>query len=146
MQEKFILAVEKFLAEKKAKNVYQLSLAAGIDQAAFSSFLKTHQYLDGKGEKPSRIKNDLYLDSAGKVIEYMGGELVFPWDKESDENYMEIIRLRKELEASRERITILEKELYACEKTRDRYEDMIRGNMAARHDMPVEIRQNKSSA
>lgn len=146
IQEKFIAGVERFLADKKAKNIYQLSMAAGVDQAALSSFMKTHYYEQGKGEKPARMKKDIYLEGAGKVIEYMGGTLIFPWDNTPDGPEAEVIRLRKEVERLKEENLLLDKKLYACEQMCQRFEGMITQQLSTANEMPVEIRQNKSSA
>lgn len=146
IQKKFIDAVEKYLADKKAKNIYQLCLASGVDQAAFSSFIKTHQFLAGNGEKPARVKNDIYLDSAGKVIEYMGGQLIFPWDKETDDIYMEAARLREELATAKNEIAELKIELKTCKEISQRFENIIRDKMPSYTEMPAASRQDKSSA
>lgn len=146
IQEKFIAGVERFLADKKAKNIYQLSIAAGVDQAALSSFMKTHYYEQGKGKKPARMKKDIYLEGAGKVIEYMGGILVFPWDKEESALQVEIARLQKEIERLKADNIMLDKQLYACEQMRQKFEDMITQQLPASNEVPVEIGQNKSSA
>lgn len=146
IQEKFIESIERFLADKKVKNIYQLSMAAGVDQAALSSFMKTHYYEKGKGEKPARMKKDIYLEGAGKVIDYMGGILVFPWDQRNGDAEAEIARLQKENEKLKAENTLLDKKLYACEQMRQKFEDMITQQLPTVNDVPVEIRQNKSSA
>lgn len=146
IQEKFIVAVERFLADKKVKNIYQLSKAADVDQAALSSFMKTHLYEKGMGEKPARMKKDIFLEGAGKVIEYMGGRLVFPWDTENGDLESEIARLRRENEELRVENRRLDKELYACQQTRQKFEDMIARQLPQVANEPVEIRQNKKSA
>lgn len=134
------------MADKKAKNIYQLSMAAGVDQAALSSFMKTHYYEQGKGEKPARMKKDIYLEGAGKVIEYMGGILVFPWDKEEGDPQVEIVRLQKEIERLKADNIMLDKQLYACEQMRQKFEDMITQQLPASNEVPVEVRQDKSCA
>lgn len=146
IQEKFIAGVERFLADKKVKNIYQLSIAAGVDQAALSSFMKTHYYEKGKGEKPARMKRDIYLEGAGKVIEYMGGVLIFPWDDTYGDSEAEIARLQKENEKLKSDNLLLDKKLYACEQMRQKFEDMITQQLPTVNGVPVEARQDKSCA
>lgn len=144
IQEKFIMAIEKYLAENKIKNIYQLSLAAGVDQAGLSSFFNTHQYHAGKGKKPARIKNDIYLDSAGKIIEYIGGELIFPWDKESNADYMEIKRLKDEVEKLNAKINNLEKDLFGCQQVRDSYKDLLSQQLRG-YQTPPDMEEKKQN-
>ena len=100
----------------------------------------------GNGEKPARVKNDIYLDSAGKVIEYMGGQLIFPWDKETDDIYMEAARLREELAKAQDEIKTLKEDLKFCEKISQRFENIIRDKIPSYTEMPAASRQDKSSA
>lgn len=91
-------AIETYISEKKVKNLSILCQKAGVDQAGVGVYLRTKEYQGGeKAKKPSRPKNDIYFSAVAKLIETMGGMLVFPWDTVPQSEKLEIENLRNEL-------------------------------------------------
>lgn len=146
MEQKFMLALDKVLSEKIVKNERVLCQKAGIDQGGMNKYLKTMRYKLGKGEKPDKLKENLNLDIVSKLVEVMGGELIFPWDRAYSEEHVLIAQLKEEIERLKAENLELDRQLYACEKMRQKFEDMITQRLPSHSDIPAEIRQNKSSA
>lgn len=98
IEQKFIDAVERALKDKKAKNIYELAINSGVDQGGLSVYIRTKRALSGNGDMPARPKNNLHLSMAGKVIDYLGGSLIFPWDSPEAGCSHELEKLKEELD------------------------------------------------
>lgn len=146
MERKFILALDKVLTEKIFKNERVLCSAAGVDQGGFNRFLKTSRFKLGKGERPEKPKDNLNLDAVSKLVDTMGGRLVFPWDNCDTDTSKEVIELKSKVEQLQKEVAKLKMDLYACEKMRDGYENIIRDKLPS-YDMVAEgTPKNKSCA
>lgn len=146
MEQKFMLALDKVLSEKIIKNERVLCQKAGIDQGGMNKYIKTMRYKLGKGEKPEKLKENLNLDIVSRLVEVMGGELIFPWDNAYSDEQVQIAKLKEEIEALKVKNSELDKQLYACEQMRQKFEDMITQQLPTGKKMPENVRQNKSSA
>lgn len=139
-------ALDKVLSEKIIKNERVLCMAAGVDQGGVNKYLKTMRYRLGKGEKPEKLKDNLNLDIVSKLVDVMGGQLIFPWDENYNDMNAEIARLQKENEKLKADNLLLDKKLYACEQVCQKFENMITQQLPTANDVPVEARQSKSCA
>lgn len=139
-------AIERALADKRIKNISALCEQAGVNQPSVNTWIKTKRALAGTDEMPSRPKDTLYLDVASRLIECLGGSLIFPDAGTYPPTTAELALLRAENEKLKAENLLLDKKLYACEQMREKFEDMINRQLPAGQYEPVEIRQNKSSA
>lgn len=146
MEERIVRALDHALAEKRVKNVTTLCQDAGVDQGSISAYLRTKKFLAGKGEKPARLKPSIQLEVASRLVDTLGGVLIFPWEEKYGEADAEIALLRKEIEKLKAENLLLDKKLFACEQMREKFEEMLNRQLPAGQSEPVEIRQNKSSA
>lgn len=146
MEEKIVWALERAVIEKRYKNVSALCQEAGVDQGSISAYLRTKKFLVGNGPHPARLKPSIQLDVATKLVEALGGVLIFPWEERYGEADAEIARLQQEIERLKTDNSRLDKQLYACEQMRQKFEDMITQRLPTHNDTPAEVRQNKSSA
>lgn len=146
MEGKLVSALDRAVAEKRFKNVSMLCQEAGVDQGSISAYLRTKKFLAGQGKKPARLKPSIQLDVASKLVDALGGVLIFPWEEKVGEANAEIARLQKEVERLKSENTLLDKKLYACEEMRQKFENMITQQLPSVNDTPVEGRKNKSSA
>lgn len=146
MELKIVDALDRAVAEKRVKNVSTLCQEAGVDQGSISAYLRTKKFLAGQGPQPARLKPSIQLDIASKLVDALGGILIFPWDKQYGEAGAEIERLQKEIEKLKAENIILDKKLYACEEVRQEYKQMIMQRLPVANDVPAEVRQDKSCA
>ena len=146
MEQELYEAIERALAKNKIKNISTLCDEAGVHQPSVSTWIKTRRALNGAASMPRRPKEHMLLDVASKLIEYLGGRLVFPDDDNYNLTAAEIIELREENEKLKSENIILDKKLYACEQIREKFEEMINRQLPTGQYEPAEIRQNKSSA
>ena len=152
MEKKFREALLKVLADKTFKNESALCEAAGVNQGGLNKYIRTVKFLAGESKEPAQIKENLNLDIVSKLVDAMGGELVFPWDSmkscqentnsekttmDSDETG-EIARLQRELAQKQKAIETLTTEK---ETLRTVIRDITGRNMRFEND-----RQNKSCA
>lgn len=145
MEEKLVCALERAVAEKRVKNIFTLCQEAGVDQAGISVYLRTKKFLAGQGEKPPRLKSSIQLDVASKLVDALGGVLIFPWDERFGEATTEIARLQNEIERLKSENVLLDKKLFACEEMRQKFENMITQQLPSAHNIPADGRKNKSS-
>lgn len=145
MEGKLVSALDRAVAEKRVKNVSTLCQEAGVDQGSISAYLRTKKFLAGQGEKPARLKPSIQLDVASKLVDALGGVLIFPWDEKVGEANTEIARLQKEIEKLKNENILLDKKLYACEEMRQKFENMITQQLPSPHNIPADGRKNKSS-
>lgn len=146
MEQKLYETIERALAERRIKNISALCEQAGVHQPSVNTWIKTKRAMAGSGEMPTRPKETIYLDSAAKLIECLGGRLVFPGEDLYDSSATEIASLRAENEKLKSENSILDKKLYACEQMREKFEEMLYSQLPSRNDISVEAQQNKSCA
>ncbi len=146
MELKFMQALDKVLSEKIIKNERVLCMTAGVDQGGVNKYLKTMRYRLGKGEKPEKLKDNLNLDIVSKLVDVMGGQLIFPWDENYNDMNAEIARLQKENEKLKNENSILDKKLFACQQMKEEYKAIITQQLPTVNGVPVEARQDKSCA
>lgn len=144
MRKKFIAGLDRALAEKKFKNESELCRVANIDKAVFNRFYSTIKFIRGEGEKPTRIKDNINLDTVSNLVDALGGQLIFPWDSDYSDSHAQIIKLQEEVEKLRAANLILDKKLYACEQVCQKFEGIITQQLPVANEVPVEVRQNKS--
>lgn len=135
MEKKFREALDKVLSEKIFKNESALCSAAGVDQGGVNKFIRTMKFRLGKGEAPDRLKDNLNLDIVSKLIDAMGGELLFPWESKEISSHNELQEALKTIEKQKEEIKIISAQ-------RDAFKEVLKERLSS----PVEYRENKSSA
>ena len=138
MEKKFQEALLKVLADKTFKNESALCEAAGVNQGGLNKYIRTVKFLAGESKEPAQIKENLNLDIVSKLVDAMGGELVFPWDSPEAGCRYELERLQRELAKSQKDIEKLTTEK---ETLRTVIRDISGINMGFEND-----RQNKSCA
>lgn len=146
MEQELYEAIERALAEKRVKNIYTLCEQAGVNQPSVSTWIKTKRAKAGSDEMPSRPKETIYLDVASKLIECLGGSLVFPDTIPGTPDMAELSKLKEENEKLKAENILLDKKLYACEQVCQKFEGMITQQLPSVKDTPGEIRQDKSCA
>lgn len=146
MEHELYEAIERGLAEKRIRSVAALCEEAGVHQPSVSTWIKTKRAMAGTGAMPKKPKETIFFDAASKLIDCLGGTLIFPDTISDDSAVAEIAKLKSEIEKLKAENTILDKKLYACEEIRQEYKQMIMQQLPLTSDMPVEVRQNKSSA
>ncbi len=139
IEQKFIDAVERALKDKKAKNIYELAINSGVDQGGLSVYIRTKRALSGNGDMPARPKNNLHLSMAGKVIDYLGGSLIFPWDSPE-------ASCRHELEKTKKLLKVQERELIELKAQNSALMKLISDRLNQSSIMPENVRQNKDCA
>lgn len=144
MQKKFIEALDKVVTEKKPpfKSISALCKAIGYDRSGLTRFWNTRK--NGE-DSQKQAKNDLNLTTVSKVVDVLGGYLVFPWDKESTESHIEIVKLKTELETVKKEREILKRKLSECIAVRKELRSMLDDRTGVQPEMPAESRQDKSS-
>lgn len=110
MEKKFRKALLKVLADKIFKNESALCAAAGVNQGGVNKFIRTAKFRAGECEEPSHLKDNLNLDVVSKLIDVMGGKLIFPWDSQDAGCLHELETIKRELEEKNIIITKLEAE------------------------------------
>ena len=138
MEKKFREALLKVLTDKVFKNLSALCGAAGVDQGGINTFINTMKFRAGECAEPNRLKDNLNLDVVSKLIDAMGGELVFPWESPEVGCRSELEKIKLELERKNEIIRTLTAE-------KDLLRDIIR-DISGKDAQPDEPRQNKSCA
>ena len=149
MEKKFREALLRVLDDKTFKNESALCEAAGVNQGGFNKYIRTVRFLAGESKEPAQIKENLNLDIVSKLVDAMGGELVFPWDStedvqtnaysvKKDDTGGEIARLKRELAQKQKAIETLTTQ---SETLRTVIKDITGRNMRFEND-----RQNKSCA
>lgn len=135
MEKIFRGALLRVLGDGTFKNTRALSQAAEVDQAGLSRFLKTMGY--GRTDAPpSLTKGSLNLQTISKLVDCMGGVLVFPWDSSE-------ASCRCELEKAKEKIKEQEEELVGLRRIEKKYDELIDKMVSKQPDEP---RQNKNCA
>lgn len=134
MEKKFREALLKVLQDGTFKNVRALALAAEVDQGGLSRFLATMGY-GGKGEVPKLAKGNLNLQTVSKLVDSMGGVLIFPWELQGNSSKSELIEAQRIIDEQKEEIKKIQTE-------RDAFENILLKRISS----PVEYRENKSSA
>lgn len=104
MEKRFREALLKVLADKTFKNVSALCGAANVDQGGVNAFILTMKYRAGERSEPARIKDNMNLDVVSKLVDAMGGELVFPWDSPEANSRQELEKANKEIARKDEEI------------------------------------------
>lgn len=146
MEQELYEAIERALADKRVKNIYSLCEQAGVNQPSVSTWIKTKRAKAGSDEMPSRPKETIHLDVASRLIECLGGSLIFPDTDSYPPSTAELAILKAENEKLRAENLLLDKKLYACEQMREKFEEMVTRQLPAGQYESVEARQNKSSA
>ncbi|MGE9984858.1 hypothetical protein [Desulfovibrio sp. SGI.169] len=139
MEKKFRGALLKVLEDKTFKSVNVLCGEAGVDHAGIVNFVNTMKFQAGECPEPSRVKNNLNLDVVSKLIDVMGGELVFPWDSPEAECQSQLKKFREENEN-------LKMEIVKLKAQKEAFMELIGDKFAASSTAPEEPRQNKSCA
>ena len=125
----------------------QLSEAAGLNRTLRP--VSSKNFDQKKGEISSDdLKLNFSLDTVFKIVDALGGVLVFPWDKDDDDDtiYMKAGKLEEELATAKNEIAELKIELKTCKEISQRFENIIRDKMPSYTEMPAASRQDKSSA
>lgn len=104
METKFREALLKVLEDGTFKNVLSFANVAGVDQGGLSKFLKAMGYGGKKVDPLSPPKDNMNLKTVSKLVDCMGGVLVFPWDATTP-------TLQRDLDQARKQLEIQEKEL-----------------------------------
>lgn len=138
MEKKFREALLKVLADKTFKNESALCAAAGVNQGGVNKFIRTAKFRAGECEQPAHIKDNLNLDIVSKLVDIMGGSLVFPWDSPEAGCSHELENLKKELAEKTTEIKKLETE-------NNLLKQLIR-DIAGKNIRPEDARQNKNCA
>lgn len=146
IEQKLVEALERAVAEKRFKNVSALCQEAGVDQGSISTYMRTKKFFAGLGPEPPRLKPSIQFEVASKIIIALGGRLIFPWDNELSDKENEVIILKNEIEKLKSDNQNLDKQLYACEQMRQKFEDMLKEQFSSKYDIPVKIRKNITSA
>lgn len=103
MEKIFRDALLRVLGDGTFKNTRALSQAADVDQPGLSRFLKTMGY-GRTSAPPSLKKGSLSLQTVSKLVDCMGGVLIFPWDSVE-------ASCRHELEKAKELLKKQEREI-----------------------------------
>lgn len=138
MEKKFREALLKVLADKTFKNESALCGAAGVDQGGVNAFIRTMKYRAGQCPEPSRIKDNMNLDIVSKLVDVMGGELVFPWDSPE-------ANCHSQLKAMEQKIVEKETTIQDLKSKINILREVIK-DLNSQNVQPDEFRQNKSFA
>ena len=111
VEEKFKAALVRVLDDGTFKSQTALCAAAGADQGGVSRFIQTAMYNAGKGKKPRLPKENLTLDVVSRLVEAMGGDLVFPWDEGGASASVKVKQLELRLEEAKKAIADLERDM-----------------------------------
>ena len=106
MEKKFKNALLKVLDEKTFKNILALSSASGVDQAGLTRFVNTLR-AEEEGKEVKNPKDNLNLAAVSKLVDCLGGRLIFPWESPEVVTQNELIEARKTIEEQREEIIAL---------------------------------------
>lgn len=144
MREKFLDALTKSLEKNVFESYSQLSEAAGLNRSITTRIFKKLDQVK-KGEISSDdLKLNFSLDTVFKIVDALGGVLVFPWDKDDDDTiYMKAGKLEEELATAKNEIAELKIELKTCKEISQRFENIIRDKMPSYTEMPAASRQDK---
>lgn len=138
MEKNFREALLRVLEDGTFKNTRALSQAAEVDQAGLSRFLKTMGY--GRTDTPPSVtKGSLNLQTISKLVDCMGGVLVFPWDSTE-------ASCRHELEKAKKLLKEQEQEIIELKAQKSALKELISDRLDQRPIAPEEPRQNKSCA
>lgn len=103
MEKIFRDALLRVLEDGTFKNTRALSQAADVDQPGLSRFLKTMGY--GRDSSPPSLKKgSLSLQTVSKLVDCMGGVLVFPWDSTEASCRSELAKAKAIIKAQEEEI------------------------------------------
>ncbi len=137
MEKNFRGALLRVLGDGTFKNTRALSQAAEVDQAGLSRFLKTMGY--GRTDAPpSLTKGSLNLQTVSKLVDCMGGVLVFPWDSPE-------ASCRHELEKAKEQLKAQEREIIELKAQNSAFMKLISDRLDQRPIPPEETRQIEHS-
>ena len=106
MEKKFKNALLKVLDEKTFKNILALSSASGVDQAGLTRFVNTLRAKE-EGKEVKNPTDNLNLAAVSKLVDCLGGRLIFPWESPEVVTQNELIEARKTIEEQREEIIAL---------------------------------------
>ena len=137
MEKIFRRALLKVLEDGTFKNTRALAQAAEVDQAGLSRFLKTMGY--GRTDAPpSLTKGSLNLQTVSKLVDCMGGTLVFPWDS-PEASY------RHELEKAKEQLKAQKLELIKLKAQKSALKELISDRLD-QHSFATDAQKNKNCA
>lgn len=138
MEKIFRRALLKVLEDGTFKNTRALAQAAEVDQAGLSRFLKTMGF--GRTDAPpSLTKGSLNLQTVSKLVDCMGGTLVFPWDS-PEASY------RHELEKTKEQLKAQERELIELKAQNSALMKLISDRLNQPAIVLEDAQQNKNCA
>lgn len=146
MREKFLDALTKSLEKNVFESYSQLSEAAGLNRSIMTRIFKKLDQVKRGEISSDDLKLNFSLDTVFKIVDALDGVLVFPWDKDDNTIYAKAKKLEEDLATAKNEVTRLESELKSCEKMCSRFENIIRDKIPSYTEMPVESRQDKSSA
>lgn len=146
MREKFLDALVKSLENNVFESYAQLSEAAGLNRSITTRIFQRIEQVKNGEISQDDLKLNFSLDTVFKIVDALGGVLVFPWDKDNDTIYAKAKKLEEELAIAKGEILRLEGELSACEKMCSRFENIIRDKIPSYSEAQVEARQDKSCA
>lgn len=144
MREKFLDALVKSLENNVFESYAQLSEAAGLNRSITTRIFQRLEQVKNGEISPDDLKLNFSLDTVFKIVDALGGVLVFPWDKDNDTIYAKAKKLEEELAIAKQEIARLEGKLSACEEVSQRFENIIRDKLPSYSEAQVEARQDKS--
>lgn len=149
MEKKFREALLHVLEDGTFKNVRALALEADVDQAGLSRFLATMGF-GGKSDVPKLAKSSLNLQSVSKLMDTMGGTVVFPWEEteltnqDNSKQTQRIKDLEEELAQLKVKLDAQNDELIELRGIDKKFDKLLRH--MAQSQRPNEVREDKSCA
>lgn len=142
---KFRKALVKVLQDGTFKNARALAIEAEVDQGGLSKFLAAMEEGDENEEEGGRdstkqTKKNLTLQTVGKLVDCMGGRLVFPWDASSSCDQVEFDLLKEEYEALKTKFEAVKVKLEEAKNTSANFEMLaneFRSLLAGKINAPV---------
>lgn len=138
MEKIFRDALLRVLEDGTFKNTRALSQAADVDQPGLSRFLKTMGY--GRDSSPPSLKKgSLSLQTVSKLVDCMGGMLVFPWDSTEASCRNELVKAKKLIEEQ-------EREIIGLKAQNSVFLKLISDRLDQHIFITTEEQKNKNSA
>ena len=107
MEQKIKDALLRVLDNGEYKNVLALGTIAGIDPAGLSRYVNTLRAKIAGDPLPKNPKDSMNLSVASKLVDCLGGNLIFPWESPEACALHELEEAKKQIESQREEIIAL---------------------------------------